>query len=261
MRFESTSPREEARERSRSANTVRSILTGGVGLLAAVSLAACGGTSPTSSATGPRDDPSGLSASASEPSRGNAPTKPSGAGSAGAEQASGSTTDSGGTPETEQDGGGGGGSGTAGGADTDHDRRAAPRCRTGELDASLGRVEGAAGNRAAPLVFTNTSDETCHLRGRPGVTLLDADKEQVGPDAEFTEGNPRVTVRLESGEKASTLLRWSSPVAQPCHPKSEYLRTYPPGAYDALVVPAHIKLCGDTFTVRNLTSGADGIAE
>lgn len=134
------------------------------------------------------------------------------------------------------------------------------RCRADQLQVDLGRVDPAAGNRYAPLVFTNEGERTCGLLGYPGVTVTGDDREQIGPDAERTSGNPVVTVSLAPGESASTLLHWASPVAGECHPTSTYLRTFPPGSKEAITVPAEIRLCGDIFFVRAVTAGTDGTA-
>jgi hypothetical protein len=136
----------------------------------------------------------------------------------------------------------------------------APRCRSAELDMELGRTEGAAGNRYAALIFTNRGDRVCHLQGRPGVSVLDASRQQIGPAADDEAGNPHQMLDLRSGDKASTVLHWASDAAGPCRPASSWLRVYPPGDTEPLVIPASIQLCGDIFTVRNLTSGSDGIA-
>jgi Protein of unknown function (DUF4232) len=140
------------------------------------------------------------------------------------------------------------------------DSATTPRCRSTGLDMELGRTEGAAGNRYAALIFTNRGDRVCHLRGRPGVSVLDASRQQIGPAAEYEAGNPRRMLDLRSGEKASTVLHWASEAAGPCRPASSWLRVYPPGDTEPIVIPASIQLCGDIFTVRNLTSGSDGIA-
>jgi hypothetical protein len=135
-----------------------------------------------------------------------------------------------------------------------------PRCHSRELDMGLGPVEGAAGNRYAALIFTNRGDRVCHLQGRPGVSVLDADRRQIGPAAVYEPGNPHRVLDLSPGETASTALRWVSDAAGRCRPESTWLRAYPPGDTAPILIPASIQLCGDVFSVRNLTSGSTGIS-
>jgi len=121
-------------------------------------------------------------------------------------------------------------------------------------------MEPAAGNRYQPLVFTNDSNHVCHLQGWPGVSVLDAEKRQLGPAASYAAGNPHVLIDLRPGGKASTVLHWASDAAGTCQPVSTYLRVYPPGDTVPLVIQAQIQLCGNIFDVRNLTVGTDGLA-
>jgi hypothetical protein len=125
---------------------------------------------------------------------------------------------------------------------------------------SLGRTEGAAGNRYAALIFTNKADHVCHLQGYPGGSVLDASKTQLGPAASYAPGNRHVLLNLRPGAAASTVLHWASDAAGSCQPESTYLRVYPPGDTVPILIPAHIQLCGDIFDVRNLTAGTEGIS-
>jgi hypothetical protein len=136
----------------------------------------------------------------------------------------------------------------------------ASRCESTELSVALGRVEPAAGNRYATMVFTNVGKRVCHLQGYPGASVLDADMRQLGPAATYAPGNPHVRLELPPGGKVSTVLHWASDAAGACQPESTYLRVYPPGETHPLIIEATIQLCGDILDVRNLTVGTDGIA-
>ena len=136
----------------------------------------------------------------------------------------------------------------------------APRCESTELTVAFGRVEPAAGNRYATLVFTNVGERVCHLQGYPGASVLDARMQQLGPAVTNAPGNPHVRLTLEPGGKVSTVLHWASDAAGACQPESTYLRVYPPGETDPLIIEAAIQLCGDVFDVRYLTDGTSGIA-
>lgn len=135
-----------------------------------------------------------------------------------------------------------------------------PRCRADQLSADVGGTSPAAGSRYAPLIFTNDSGRTCGLLGYPGVTVLNGDREQVGADADRAPGNPVHLVTLPPGGSASSLLHWASPAAGDCRAPSSYLRGFPPGSTEAIVVPAEIRLCGEVFDVRAVTEGVEGVA-
>ncbi|MQA87319.1 MAG: DUF4232 domain-containing protein [Streptosporangiales bacterium] len=227
----------------RPAPARRAAAIGGIGVLAAflaITTAACGATTPGGGS------PVGADQGTS--------TSPSGeaAGAPGA-----SPSDGGGNSGGGNSGGGNSGGGSLGGDGSGDDIQ---RCRSEQLEAKLGREGAAAGNRYAPLVFTNTGEDPCGLLGYPGVTVLNSDKEQIGPDADRAPGNPVERISLAPGESASAQLHWASEVAGDCRTTSSYLRTYPPDETKALVIPARIQLCGDVFDVRSVTGGRDGVA-
>jgi hypothetical protein len=84
------------------------------------------------------------------------------------------------------------------------------RCHTGELRASVGRVDPGAGQRNFPVVLTNTSERTCTVYGYPGAAFVDASGKQLGPDPGRAPGSPR-TVTLTPGGSAWAGLSFSSP--------------------------------------------------
>jgi hypothetical protein len=128
------------------------------------------------------------------------------------------------------------------------------------LAARLGPTGVALGNYYAGLLLTNTGSQTCHLRGYPRVSVLDANKQQLGPTASYVQGNPLTFVDLSPDATASTVLHFASVEAGPCQPASTYLRISPPGSNDSITIRAEIVLCGGSFDVRNLVSGPDGVS-
>lgn len=79
------------------------------------------------------------------------------------------------------------------------------RCTRNHLDLSLGRVSPGAGNRYAPIIFTNTGTEPCSLHGCPGVTLLDTAGDRIGEPAE-RQGLDAQAVILDAGGSAYAAL-------------------------------------------------------
>lgn len=134
----------------------------------------------------------------------------------------------------------------------------APRCTRGRLALSLGRVSPGAGNLHAPLVFTNKGTAACHLKGFPGVTLLDASGERIGAPAQRS-GDMRPAVVLAPGESAyaalHTLNKGTSD--EPCRRPAASVQAYPPGSTWALRTPARaFQVCGGTFEVSAVRPGS-----
>ncbi|WP_157855867.1 DUF4232 domain-containing protein [Streptomyces aureocirculatus] len=134
---------------------------------------------------------------------------------------------------------------------------ATPRCTTDHLALSLGRIDAGAGNRYAPLVFTNTGTTTCALRGYPGVSLLDASGDRVGHPAKRS-GSMLPAVKLAPGKHAYAALHTIAPglTDKPCWPRAQRVNVYPPGSKAALRAPARsFEVCGDTFDVSAVAPG------
>ncbi|MFE7271558.1 DUF4232 domain-containing protein [Streptomyces sp. NPDC057623] len=87
---------------------------------------------------------------------------------------------------------------------------AAPRCRTSELRASIGRPSPGAGQRNFPIVLTNSADRTCTVRGYPGAAFVDASGKQLGPDPQRSPDTP-TAVTLAPGRSAWAGLSFASP--------------------------------------------------
>jgi Protein of unknown function (DUF4232) len=115
-----------------------------------------------------------------------------------------------------------------------------PNCATGELRASLGTAEGAAGSVDVPLVLTNVGGRTCELRGFPGVSYVTGnDGHQVGPAAVMS-GERGGEVVLKPGAAAAAHLQlvnvanFDAPACRPTPVRG--LRVYPPGDTSSLYV-------------------------
>ncbi|WP_151483940.1 DUF4232 domain-containing protein [Streptomyces albicerus] len=120
---------------------------------------------------------------------------------------------------------------------------AAPtRCTRDQLGLSLGRISPGAGNRYAPLVFTNTGSSPCSLQGYPGVTLLDSSGHRIGEPAKRQgPDSPSVTLKPGSSAHASLHTVAQGVTDKPCRRPAEQVQAYPPGSTWALRAPAHSK--------------------
>jgi hypothetical protein len=123
-------------------------------------------------------------------------------------------------------------------------------CSSAQLDVRLDRVDPGAGNRYAPLVFTNRSGADCTLRGRPALVVLDASGAPLPGAAPAADG-PAETVTLEPGGSARSVLHWTV-TADDC-PDASALLVTPPGQGAATTLPFPAgRVCGtlDVTPVR-----------
>ncbi|MFJ6071903.1 DUF4232 domain-containing protein [Streptomyces sp. NPDC093065] len=132
------------------------------------------------------------------------------------------------------------GSGSASHPDSDSTKstggKATERCHTSELRASVGPNHPGAGQENFAVVFTNSSQHTCTLRGYPGAAFAGSDGKQVGSDPERTSGSPS-TITLEPGASAWAGLSFSNPEisgAKTAEPAS--LLVTPPNERDSLTL-------------------------
>jgi hypothetical protein len=197
------------------------------GIVAAIALAGCSGSTTAASGTG---------------SPASAGTGTSGSG--------GSTfvpvTSGGGTPTngaTGNTGGGEGGGGRpmAGGT---------PECRTTNLKLSLGPSDGAAGHIFQALRFTNASNQNCVIVGFPGVSYVTGTNGmQVGPAAD-RDGAIGSQIILKPGQVASTIVTFTDVgVFDPgvCKPTPTLgLRVYPPDSTASMFIAQNGTGCAGT---------------
>jgi hypothetical protein len=131
------------------------------------------------------------------------------------------------------------------------------RCHTSQLGATVGQSQGAAGSTYVSVALTNDSSTTCTLHGYPGVSLLDAGGHQIGAPATRATG-PAAVVTLHPNQVASTTVHTLNAGVAPggCRPPSASVKIYPPDELDSLTAPGSITICGNTFTVTPMASGA-----
>ncbi|MFF9666998.1 MULTISPECIES: DUF4232 domain-containing protein [Streptomyces] len=135
---------------------------------------------------------------------------------------------------------------------------ASPRCTHDRLTLSLGRISPGAGNLYVPLVFTNKGTAACHLKGFPGVTLLDASGERIGAPAQRS-GDMRPAIVLAPGESAYAALHTLNKgiADEPCRQPATSVQAYPPGSTWALRTQARaFQVCGGTFEVSAVRPGS-----
>jgi hypothetical protein len=115
---------------------------------------------------------------------------------------------------------------------------AAP-CTTTELSVSIGQGGGAAGTAHIPLVFTNTGSANCTLHGYPGVSVVGASGNQIGPAASRTSSATPPSVTLASGATTTAVVTLSDVLNSCPNPATpDGFRIYPPDQTTALYAPS-----------------------
>jgi eukaryotic-like serine/threonine-protein kinase len=145
-------------------------------------------------------------------------------------------------PTASSDPGGGAGAGPQPG-----DGGPISNCATSDLRVTKGGGDSGAGSTNLPLVFTNTGDQRCQMRGFPGVSYVtDQGGSQVGPSAVMT-GARGGEVPLAPGASATAQARLVNVLNFPtaaCRPTAVHaLRIYPPGDTAPTYVPLDTKGC------------------
>ena len=135
-------------------------------------------------------------------------------------------------------------SGSPAGAST----AAVPPCHTSGLVVWLNTMgNGAAGNIAYQLEFTNLSGHKCTLLGYSGVSAVNLHGKQLGKAAHRSPVIPRHLVTLASGATAKETILIAETGNIPksaCHPVTAAgLRIYPPDQVAAKVVPFPFGAC------------------
>ncbi|MEV4745701.1 DUF4232 domain-containing protein [Streptosporangium amethystogenes subsp. fukuiense] len=134
---------------------------------------------------------------------------------------------------------------------------AAGRCRTEALAARVGRVDAGAGQRYAPLVFTNTSARACWVYGFVGLIMIDGSGDAMRTRTRRESVQPR-RITLRPGASAHARLHWSEvPGGSRSCPASARLMIIPPDEVAHLEIPFKATVCDDgRLDVTPMASGA-----
>jgi hypothetical protein len=175
--------------------------------------AACTGSSGTGTTTGS----GGTSSASASPS----PNSVSASASANAQVGAPTSTQAGApsnssTAPTPGSGSGSSGNPQAGSGGTSS-------CTGSQIKVSVGRQGAATGHHGLPVVFTNTSSQTCTLQGYPGAaimngstTVLNATRTLNGFIGDERQLSSAPLVTLAPGGSASAMLEWVVDNGEPC---------------------------------------------
>lgn len=132
--------------------------------------------------------------------------------------------------------------------------RSGRRCSIGTLALSFDARGAATGHRFYAIMLKNVGSRSCHLKGFPGVSLLDRNARQFGRPAQRARGSVTIkTVVLRPGRTASASLEddSGSRCADRDRSPSAYVRVFPPGSRRALRVPTtELGMCPGERTLR-----------
>lgn len=120
-----------------------------------------------------------------------------------------------------------------------------PQCASSDLQASLGEGDGGgAGHMYPTIVLTNDGDESCALKGYPGVSLVTGDDgTQLGAPAEEDSSGPdRIWVTMAPGESVQAqmdIVQAANYDEDECKPEdADGFRIYPPGETESIFLAA-----------------------
>lgn len=113
-------------------------------------------------------------------------------------------------------------------------------CTAAQLTASLTQGQGGGAGSVYPyLVLTNSSENTCTIKGYPGVSLRAGDQ-QIGAPAERDASVPAKTITLKKGESAHAALQITQAGnydSATCSPKqATSMMIYPPNQKESLSI-------------------------
>lgn len=120
----------------------------------------------------------------------------------------------------------------------------AGQCADGALAVDVESEGAGAGNLDYAVVFRNTGDSACELRGYPGVSVVSGGA-QVGASAQETSGAPVETITIQPGGSISAPLRavnvadGGGPLGDACQSTTgDAWQVYPPHSFVAVEVSA-----------------------
>ena len=139
-------------------------------------------------------------------------------------------------------------------------RGSSANCSAEQLSATASDSEGAAGSTFYTITLNNTGDSECSLSGYPGVSLVDAQENQLGAPAGRESGDPGTPVSLPPGGNAAFTLRILNALAY--EPKTcsatdtaVNLKIYPPEEHGWILLPFTATTCTNPDIVILKVSG------
>ncbi|WP_052434223.1 DUF4232 domain-containing protein [Streptacidiphilus melanogenes] len=135
-----------------------------------------------------------------------------------------------------------------------------PLCSAAQLAPRLAGGDAGAGQIYTYLVVTNRSSTACHVKGYPGLSLLDASGRQIGVPATYVQLADAPVVLAPGASASDTIHTVNRQTNNPseCLPPSTSLRIYPPGSRASLVFPGQVTVCLGTFEVTPFGPGVTG---
>jgi Protein of unknown function (DUF4232) len=128
---------------------------------------------------------------------------------------------------------------------------ATPRCATSNLRLDfVPPVQGATGHRFWNLTLRNVGSTTCHLKGYPGVGLLDSHASPISDNVVRQTGFKQRNVVLHPWQRAWFSFEYAVGAFCPGHSLNAFgIRVFPPNSTSRLVYySGSFNLCGPSVT-------------
>ncbi|MDQ6819227.1 MAG: DUF4232 domain-containing protein [Actinomycetota bacterium] len=128
-----------------------------------------------------------------------------------------------------------------------------PRCSTSQLHLSLIDHQGALGTTYWDMALRNLGRSACHMRGYPGVGLLDPDARLINVLVVRNPVTPVRTITLAPGQQAYFTFGYPSNIgACARHFNAFGVQIIPPNEYQRIVLPAsQFEVCTPSHAVGN----------
>jgi hypothetical protein len=128
-----------------------------------------------------------------------------------------------------------------------------PRCSTSRLGLSLIDRQGALGTTYWDLGLRNLGRTACHMRGYPGVGLLDPDSRLINVLVVRNPVTPVRTITLAPGQEAYFTFGYPSNIGACARHFSAFgVQIIPPNEYQRIVLPARqFEICSPSRAVGN----------
>ncbi len=134
-----------------------------------------------------------------------------------------------------------------------HSAPGTQRCSTSQLRLSVIGRQGALGTTYWDLGLQNVGRTACHMRGYPGVGLVDRNSRLINVLVQRVPGHPEPTITLRTGQSAYFTFGYPSLVGACASHFSAYgVQIIPPNEYQRLVLRTNaFDLCTPSRVVAN----------
>jgi hypothetical protein len=134
-----------------------------------------------------------------------------------------------------------------------HTTAGTPKCSASQLHASIVDTQGALGTTYWDLALRNVGRTSCHMRGYPGVGLVDSNNGLINVLVERNPVSPVRTITVRPGQQAYFTFGYASEIgACTSHFSAHGIQIIPPNEFNRLVLRTNrFDVCTPSSAVGN----------